>query len=144
MNQTARRIAAVLVTVVTCAASSLAVPGPAAAAVGPSNTLSVGQTLRPPLSDPSGSAIVSANSEYQLGIYYNARTQTSRGVGLEISQFSPVVGAGLWTQGGRGTPQAYAVMQHNGNFVLYAKPGVAIWSTHTAGTGQQQPARHAE
>jgi hypothetical protein len=78
----------------------------------------LGQTLRPPLSDPTGSAIVSTNSEYQLGIYYNARTQTSGGVGLEIGQFSPVVGAGLWTQGGRATPQAYAVMRRSGNFVL--------------------------
>ena len=135
MNRTARRIAAVLVTVASCAATSVAVPYPAAAAVGPSNTLSVGQTLRPPLSDPTGSAIVSTNSEYQLGIYYNARTQTSGGVGLEIGQFTPVVGAGLWTQGGRATPQTYAVMRRNGNFVLYARPGVAIWSTHTAGTG---------
>jgi hypothetical protein len=135
MKQTARRAAAILVAVAACAVASVGLPYSTAAAAGPSNTLSVGQTLRPSPSDPGGSAIVSANSEYQLGIYYNARTPTSGGVGLEIDQFGPVVGAGLWTQGGRATPQAYAVLRRNGNFVLYARPGVAIWSTHTAGTG---------
>ncbi len=135
MNQLAGRAAAILVAVASCAAASVAVPDSTAAVAGPSNTLSVGQTLRPSPSDPGGSAIVSTNSEYQLGIYYNARTETSGGVGLEIDQFGPVVGSGLWTQGGRATPHAYAILRRNGNFVLLSRPGVAIWSTHTAGTG---------
>jgi len=128
-------MAALLVAVTSCALASVAVPPAATAAVGPSNTLSVGQVLRPWQSDPDASAIVSTNAEYQFGIYYNARTGTSGGGGLEIDQVSPVVMAGIWTQAGRATPQAYAVLRSNGNFVLYSQPGVVMWSTHTAGTG---------
>ena len=40
-----------------------------------------------------------------------------------------------WTRAKRGSSDAYAVLRADGNFVLYGRPGHAIWSTHTAGTG---------
>ena len=127
-------VAALFVAVSSCVVS-LGMPSPASAAVGMSNALSVGQVLRPYQSDPNGFGIVSTNSEYRFGIYYNATTHTSGGGGLEIDQIGPDVMAGIWTQSGRATAQAYAVLRPNGNFVLYSEPGVAMWSTHTAGTG---------
>ena len=108
---------------------------PASAAVGMSNALSVGQVLRPYQSDPNGFGIVSTNSEYRFGIYYNATTHTSGGGGLSSTRSGPTSWPLSGPSPGCATAQAYAVLRPNGNFVLYSEPGVAMWSTHTAGTG---------
>ena len=131
MNRTARRIAAVLVTVASCAATSVAVPYP----VGPSNTLSVGQTLRPPLSDPTGSAIVSTNSEYQLGIYYNARTQHVRRRRTRDRPVHPRRRCGPLDAGRTRDPADVCGHATQRQLRPVCETRVAIWSTHTAGTG---------
>ncbi|HWU20108.1 MAG TPA: hypothetical protein VN088_01175 [Nocardioides sp.] len=124
-----------------CAAAYAAAvcPGPAIATVPPtstSSTLHVGQRLTAAASSqPGGASIVADNGQYQFGLFYNAGTSTSGGVGIEIDQIGLPVIAGLWRRQGAATPQAFATLRSDGNFVLYAAPGKPIWSTHTAGTG---------
>ncbi|MBZ5532066.1 MAG: hypothetical protein LAO20_11595 [Acidobacteriia bacterium] len=41
---------------------------------------------------------------------------------------------GTWGPGTSGHPGAYAILQTDGNFVVYASNGVALWSSGTSGT----------
>lgn len=42
-------------------------------------------------------------------------------------------GNAIWSSETDGSGAAYAIMQTDGNLVLYRNNGVAVWSTHTAG-----------
>ncbi|MFI7536462.1 right-handed parallel beta-helix repeat-containing protein [Streptosporangium sp. NPDC049376] len=44
------------------------------------------------------------------------------------------VAAPLWSSGTAGSPGAVALMQQDGNFVIYDAAGVALWSTRTGGS----------
>ena len=103
------------------------------------DTIYVGQSLSVPT--PSGAGQVdsqpirSANGAYQLTLYLNTNASGGGAGGLELDESAVDVSGALWTHTGPLTSQAYAEMQTDGNFVLYTKPGVALWSTHTAGSG---------
>lgn len=103
----------------------------------PSNTLHTGQVLRPSIDDPSVSEIRSTNGRFRLAVYFQPRAEgaTTGGGGLEIGQLEDIGVAGLWNRSAKVTPGVRALLQPNGNFVLYSAPGVALWSSRTAGTG---------
>ncbi len=84
-----------------------------------SNTLFVGQSLN------GGQCIVSNSGQYLLYmstdgnfyIYDNAHN------------------IGTWGPGTQGHPGAFALMQADGNFVVYATNGAALWNSATYGSG---------
>lgn len=131
--------APVLLTALATVLASLLISPHAASATSPNtgSTLTAGQELRLITSASGRQSIMSPDRSYQLSIYYNATSSRAGGVGIEIDEATPPVWAGIWTQTGAATPSTYLALQTDGNLVLYARAGDAIWSTRTAGTGSR-------
>ena len=50
----------------------------------------------------------------------------------------------IWATYTQGNPGAWAIMQTDGNFVVYTPKGKALWNTHTAGYGGAHAALQAD
>jgi RHS repeat-associated protein len=53
----------------------------------------------------------------------------------ELQIYDRVLGELTWVSGTYGHPGGYAVMQSDGNFVIYSSTNVALWSTGSSGSG---------
>jgi hypothetical protein len=72
---------------------------------------------------PSAESFWSCDGRFQLAM------QTDGNLVLYFN------GSALWSSNTAGTGASDAVMQDDGNFVLYTSSGTAVWSTATAGSG---------
>ena len=115
MRSVARRLglvsAAVLVTSLCCAPFAMAEAG--------SYRLWAGETLHP------GEKLVSPHAAYSL-------VMQPDGDLVEVSS----TGRRVWASGTK-SPQSVLQMQSDGNAVIYAPGHVAVWESHSAGSGAQ-------
>jgi YD repeat-containing protein len=84
--------------------------------------LVAGQTL------PSGSCIASPHWQYFLYMAPDGN----------LYIYNWATGAGTWGPGTQGHPGAYARLETNGNFVVYASNGATLWSSGTSGTNAER------
>jgi hypothetical protein len=80
-------------------------------------TLSQGMELTAPQS------IWSCDGQYQLAMQSDGNLVLYQG------------GNALWSSQTAGSGGAFAIMQDDGNFVVYTAASVAVWSTQTGGMG---------
>jgi RHS repeat-associated protein len=90
----------------------------------PASTCSIGNYLIAGQTLPSGKCIVSPHGQYFLYMAPDGN--------LYIYDWAH--GVGTWGPGTQGHPGAYAILQTDGNFVVYDVNNVALWSSGTAGT----------
>lgn len=108
-----------------------AVPSSEAASVETTDTLRVGEKLLPWTPSQEARRLVSANGGFDVSMYLATRSTV-----LEIGQLGDGNFTTLWRRVGDSTSaQAYLTVRSDGNLVLYAKPGVPVWSSGTAGSG---------
>ena len=112
------------------------VPAYAQGKYGP-DSLTAGQSLRPPGSSAHAVYELSSNSGMFSLVIYDDHSQGGGEdfVGIEVGESDPGIGGSNWTVTGRGDLRSSLSLQTDGNLVFYAAPGRAIWSTKTAGTG---------
>jgi hypothetical protein len=72
-----------------------------------------------------GDSIYSEGGEYRLVMQDDGN--------LVLYAQGPVVQRALWNSQTAGNPGAYAVMQADGNFVVFSSSGSALWSSGTSG-----------
>ena len=130
----------VLAAALVAAAAVVTGAGPAGAADAPPSSLRAGQSLAVVNSGtPPGALteLLSPSGRFDLTVGY---VDNSAGVTLylDLDQIERVAYPLVWRvqiNDSHGGNQTVLTMQTDGNLVLYARPGVAVWSSHTAGTG---------
>jgi pseudomonalisin len=83
-----------------------------------------GDTLNPGGTIMPGGRMLSANGQYSLDMQGDGN--------LVLYRRQPTVSV-VWSSGTQGHPGTYAVMQTDGNFVLYNPSGKAVWTSWTQG-----------
>jgi hypothetical protein len=115
-SRSARRVLVALVLAAAGAGSVLVLPAVGVKAAPPaSNTLSAGATL------PAGQELESADGHYTLRI----------GAGGSLAEVWGSGGRTLWSTPASVTGGADAVMETNGNLVLFNADAMALWSSGT-------------